>query len=837
MAGSNGNKVKEKKLTPMMAQYQAMRRSLPDDILLFYRLGDFYEMFFDDAKTAASVLNVALTKRNDIPMCGVPHHAAQGYIAKLIKAGKRVAIAEQTTEPQPGKIVEREIAQIISAGTVTDITLLDDTRHNYIAAVYQSGKKIGLAYADHSTGEFTVAEFNHVDPLKDALQSLAPKELIIGDDQLELFGHLSGCLPYDAYAFLTDQAQTSLCDHFKVQSLRGFGCDEMPAAISAGGAILHYLSYQLRRSCEHIRHLAVRNDGDHVIIDASSQRNLDLVDSPTGRQHSLLGALDRTATPMGARKLRDWILHPLHDLTLLTSRQDLIEAFLAEPFLMGQCREQLKGIRDIERTTSRLSQNSGNARDLMSLLTSLLQIPNLRSHLEALNEQAPEDEFQTKLLKDLHQFPELTALLESALIDEPSAGTKDGGIIKDGFNAELDELRSASSSGKQWLAELQETERKRTGIDSLKIKFNNVFGYFLEVTKSKLELVPDDYQRKQTMSNAERYITPALKEMENKILGADERAKQLEYEEFIKLRQAVADEIDRLQQCAESLATLDVLLGLAELAQLHQHTRPIIDESRDLHISNGRHPVLEQTLVDEKFVPNDTLIEECSSRLILLTGPNMAGKSTYIRQVALITLMAQIGAYVPAEKARIGLVDRIFCRVGASDDLTSGQSTFMVEMNETSLIINNATENSLVILDEIGRGTATFDGLSIAWSVAEHLHDTIKARTLFATHYHELTDLSRTREAVENYNVAVREWNDDIIFLRKILPGTADKSYGIQVARLAGLPPSIIERAKDILLHLEMNSTRPEAKGKPKAKNTRNNSLPESPPPQMDLFS
>jgi DNA mismatch repair protein MutS len=837
MAASNGNKVKEKKLTPMMAQYQTMRRSLPDDILLFYRLGDFYEMFFDDAKTAASVLNVALTKRNDIPMCGVPHHAAQGYIAKLIKAGKRVAIAEQTTEPQPGKIVEREIAQIISAGTVTDITLLDDTRHNYIAAVYQSGKKIGLAYADHSTGEFTVAEFDHVDPLKDALQSLAPKELIIGDDQLDLFGHLSGCLPYDGYAFLTDQARTSLCDHFKVQSLRGFGCDEMSAAISAAGAILHYLSYQLRRSCEHIRHLAVRNGGDHVIIDASSQRNLDLVDSPTGRQHSLLGALDRTATPMGARKLRDWILHPLHDLTLLTSRQDLIEAFLAEPFLMGQCREQLKGIRDIERTTSRLSQNSGNARDLMSLLTSLLQIPNLRSHLEALNEQAPEDEFQTKLLNELHQFPELTALLESALIDEPSAGTKDGGIIKDGFNAELDELRSASSSGKQWLAELQETERKRTGIDSLKIKFNNVFGYFLEVTKAKVELVPDDYQRKQTMTNAERYITPALKEMENKILGADERAKQLEYEEFIKLRQAVADEIDRLQQCAESLATLDVLLGLAELAQLHQHTRPIIDESRDLHISNGRHPVLEQTLVDEKFVPNDTIIEECSSRLILLTGPNMAGKSTYIRQVALITLMAQIGAYVPAEKARIGLVDRIFCRVGASDDLTSGQSTFMVEMNETSLIINNATENSLVILDEIGRGTATFDGLSIAWSVAEHLHDTIKARTLFATHYHELTDLSRTREGVENYNVAVREWNDDIIFLRKILPGTADKSYGIQVARLAGLPPTIIERAKDILSHLEMNSTRPEAKGKPKAKNTRNHSLPESPPPQMDLFS
>lgn len=837
MAGSSKNKTKEKKLTPMMAQYQAMRRSLPDDILLFYRLGDFYEMFFEDAKTAASVLNVALTKRNEIPMCGVPHHAAQGYIAKLIQAGKRVAIAEQTTEPQPGKIVEREIAQIISAGTVSDITLLDDTRHNYIAAVYQVGKKIGLAYADHSTGEFTVAEFDHADSLRDTLQSLSPKELIIGDDQLNLYGHLKGCLPYDAYAFLTDQARTSLCDHFKVQSMHGFGCAEMPAAISAAGAILHYLSYQLRRSCDHIRHLSVRVGAEHVIIDASSQRNLDLVDSPTGRQHSLLGALDRTATPMGARKLRDWILHPLHDLDLLTSRQDLIEAFLAEPFLLGQCREQLKGIRDIERTTSRLSQNAGNARDLMSLLTSLLQIPNLRSHLEALNEQATDDEFQTQLLKGLHQFPELTNTLEQALVDEPPAGTKDGGIIRDGFNPELDELRAASSSGKQWLAELQETERKRTGIDSLKIKFNNVFGYFLEVTKAKLDLVPDDYQRKQTMTNAERFITPALKEMENKILGADERAKQLEYEEFIKLRQAVADEIDRLQQCAESLATLDVLLGLAELAQLHQHTRPIIDHSGDLQIVNGRHPVLEQSLVDEKFIPNDTAIESSTSRLILLTGPNMAGKSTYIRQVALITLMAQIGAYVPAEKAHIGLVDRIFCRVGASDDLTSGQSTFMVEMNETSLIINNATEKSLVILDEIGRGTATFDGLSIAWSVAEHLHDTIKSRTLFATHYHELTDLSRTRDAVENYNVAVREWNDDIIFLRKIVPGTADKSYGIQVARLAGLPPTIINRAKDILSHLELNSTRPEAKDKPKAKNTKNDSLPEADSPQMNLFN
>ena len=828
---------KKKKLTPMMEQYQAMRRSLPDDILLFYRLGDFYEMFFEDAKTASSILNVALTKRNDIPMCGVPHHAAQGYIAKLIQADKRVAIAEQTTAPEPGKIVEREIAQIISAGTVSDMTLLDDTRHNYIAAVCQIGKNIGLACADHSTGEFTVAEFSNKESLKDALQRLAPRELIIPDDQINTFGGLRGCLPYDGYAFLTDQSRHALCDHFKVQSLKGFGCDQLDAAVSAAGAILHYLSYQLRRSCDHLRHISVREEGEHVIIDASSQRNLDLVDSPTGRAHSLLGALDRTATPMGARKLRDWILHPLRDLTELTARQDLITSFLAEPFLLGQCREQLKGIRDIERTTSRLSQNAGNARDLLSLHSSLLKIPDLKSHLEALAEQAPESDLQDRLLQNLHTFPALTDLFTKALTDEPPAGTKDGGIIRDGYNAELDELRAASSSGKQWLAELQESERKATGIDTLKIKFNNVFGYFLEVTKAKASMVPDHYQRKQTMANAERFITPELKEMENKILGADERAKQLEYEEFVKLRQAVADELDRLQQCANALATLDVLLGLAELAQLHQHTRPQLDNSRDLLITNGRHPVLEQTLIDEKFVPNDTTMEADTSRLILLTGPNMAGKSTYIRQVALITLMAQIGAYVPAENARIGLVDRIFCRVGASDDLTSGQSTFMVEMNETSLIINNATAHSLVILDEIGRGTATFDGLSIAWSVAEHIHDTIQCRTLFATHYHELTDLSRTREGCENYNVAVREWNDDIIFLRKILPGTADKSYGIQVARLAGLPPAIIDRAKDILTHLEMNSTRPTAQGKPKPKNTstRSKNMPQVNSPQMDF--
>lgn len=829
----------EAKLTPMMAQYQSIRRSLPTDILLLYRLGDFYEMFFEDAKEASGILNVALTKRNGYPMCGVPHHAAQGYIAKLVQAGKRVALAEQTSAPQQGKIVEREIQQIISAGTVNDITLLDDTRHNYIAAVFSVGKKIGLASADHTTGEFSVVEFEGKEAknqMEDELARLSPAELIISDEQLQQYGGLNNCFPYDGYAFIPDQAEHLLCEHFSVQSLDGFGCSTMQAAPAAAGAILHYLVYQLRRDCAHLKSLSVRHLDDSVLIDAASQRNLDLVEARTGRQHTLLGVLDRTATPMGARKLRDWILHPLRDLETLQNRQDMIAAFLAEPFLLSQCRGTLKNIRDIERTTSRLSQGAGNARDLLSLKLSLLELPMLREHLNSI--PADSCSLRDEILKELEEFPKLTKLLDSALSEEPPANIRDGGIIKDGFSAPLDELRSATRDGKQWIAKLQESERKRSGIDTLKIKFNNVFGYFIEITKAKADQVPEDYQRKQTMANAERFITPELKEVEGKVLGAEERSKQLEYEEFLRLRGSVAEHVDQLQRTSTALAVLDTLIGLAETAQLYQHSRPKLDESKTLSIYNGRHPVLEQTLVDEKFVPNDTGLNDDDARLVILTGPNMAGKSTYIRQVALITLMAQIGAYVPAESAHIGLVDRIFCRVGASDDLAKGQSTFMVEMNETSLILNNATDKSLVILDEIGRGTATFDGLSIAWSVAEHLHDDIQARTLFATHYHELTDLANTRDAVANANVAVREWNDDIIFLRKIEEGTADKSYGIQVARLAGIPKPILERAKSILSHLEMNSSRPTGKVAKKAslKKRKEETFPEAHSPQMDLF-
>ena len=812
----------------MMAQYQAMRRSLPADVLLLYRLGDFYEMFFEDAKTAAPILNVALTKRNTVPMCGVPYHAADNYIARLVRAGKRVAIAEQTSEPKPGKIVEREITRIISAGSVVESHLLDDQRPNYLAAVFLLGKTRGLACVDHSTGEFTVAEFADQAQLDDELARLTPSELLISEEQLAVFGGLSASQPYDGYAFLPDPARQMLCDHFGVHSLHGFGCADAHSAVAAAGAILHYLVHQLRRPCDHMRAMRMRENTRHVLIDAASQRNLDLIDSRSGKKHTLLGALDRTKTPMGARLLRDWILHPLRDREALGARHDFIAGLLEQPFILSKCRESLQGIRDIERTVSRLSQGAGNARDLQSLAISLGHIPALQDDLACLS---------VPYAPGIQPFPDLVELLETALAEEPPAILRDGGIIRDGYAPELDELRSLSRDGKSWIAKLQEDERKRTGIDSLKVKFNNVFGYFIEITSSKLAKVPDDYTRKQTMSNCERYITPALKEMENKVLGAEERAKQLEVELFLQLRQQVCTRLEALQKTAAAIAEIDVLCGLAETAQLHGHVRPILEDSRGLSIVNGRHPVLEQTLVEEKFVPNDTTFDPEDSLLQILTGPNMAGKSTYIRQVALVTLMAQIGAFVPAEHAVVGIVDRIFCRVGASDDLSRGQSTFMVEMNETALILNHATDRSLVILDEIGRGTATFDGLSIAWAVAEHLHDVIGCRTLFATHYHELTDLANTRPAVANFNVAVREWNDEIIFLRKILPGAADKSYGIQVARLAGLPKPIIDRAKSILSHLELHSAKPDAKKQgPKAKNMRQDPMPVANAPQLDLF-
>ncbi len=794
----------------MMKQYLAIRRELPEDVLLFFRLGDFYELFFEDAKTAAPLLNVALTKRNGVPMCGVPHHSSQGYIAKLIKAGKRVAIAEQTTEPTPGKIVERAVSQVLSAGTISDLNLLDAARPNYLAAVFREGKKIGLAYVDHTTGEFELGEFKDTTELADELERLQASELLFCEEQRELIAALGSpacAQPVEGYLFLLDQGQHILTQHFKVQSLDGFGCTGMSAAVCAAGAVLQYLQFQLRRSVDHIQRLRVSQTQDVVLIDAASQSHLELVTARGGAQHTLLSALDRTCTPMGARKLRSWVLHPLRDLDQLTQRQDMIAALLDETMLLGQLRTLLKEVRDLERTSSRLSQGSGNGRDLQMLALSLEVVPALRLALEsgAIFQVADRKlEACATILSSLHDLTPIAAEIQRAITDEPPMQIKEGGVFREGWLPELDELRNATTLGRQWIADLQNREIERTGIKSLKIKYNAVFGYFIEITKANVGSVPADYHRKQTTVNGERYITDELKRMEDKILGSEERSKALEYEEFISLRGKVLGHLAHIQETAEAIAGLDALCSLAETARLFNYTRPVLNETRNLFIRDGRHPVLDQNLTGgERFVPNDVTLEPEESRLLLITGPNMAGKSTYLRQVALLTLMAQIGSYLPVASAEIGLVDRIFTRIGASDDISRGQSTFMVEMNETALILNNATERSLVILDEIGRGTSTFDGLSIAWSVAEHLHDKIGARALFATHYHEITALSQSRGAVKNYNVAVKEWNQQIIFLRKIIPGSAEKSYGIQVARLAGLPEGVINRAKEVLQQLE----------------------------------
>jgi DNA mismatch repair protein MutS len=843
----------------MMQQYRRLRSSIPADTLLLFRLGDFYELFFEDARQASGLLNVALTKRNGVPMCGVPYHAAQTYIAKLIKAGRRVAICDQTSEPQPGKIVSRDITQIVSAGTVSDLDLLEAKRANYVGAIYLDSGIFGFAYSDLSTGEFRITQLEDRQSLLDQLARVSPAELLISSEQKEQIGEINHVLEYDSYAFLPEQAVFTLCEHFKVKSLDGFGCAQMPQAVAAAGAIVHYLKHQLRRKIDHLTSLRSDAPADYVLLDAATQINLELVESRSVRDTTLLAVLDRTVTPMGGRKLRAWILQPLRTLTELQRRHQMIADLLQEPDLLAAVRGDLKSIRDIERATGRLSQASGNARDLVALKTSLQQIPRLKRQLQELIERtefgragspsppntAQEDgapnaspartgrALPLHLENQIREMPALADKLAKALVDDPPLSLKEGGIFRQGHNSDLDALRRASREGKNWISQLQEREIAATGIKSLKVRYNSVFGYFIEVTKSNLANVPEHYERKQTTVGSERFVTPELKEMEAKILGADERARQLEYQLFQKLREETLRELGPIQQTAEAIGVLDVICALAETARLFRYCRPTLNETLRLVIKDGRHPVLDQTLVEEKFVPNDTSLDGENLRLAIITGPNMAGKSTYIRQVALIVLVAQIGSFVPAESAEIGLVDRIFTRVGANDDLARGQSTFMVEMNETSNIVNNATERSLVILDEIGRGTSTFDGLSIAWSVAEFLHDKIKARTLFATHYHELTKLAEDRSGVCNFNVAVREWNEQIIFLRKIIPGGADKSYGIQVARLAGLPKEILDRAKDILAHLENSSraTEPRPRGKKSAK-----AMPESQKPQLDLL-
>ncbi len=844
-------------LTPMMQQYQGVRRTLPPDTLLLFRLGDFYEMFFEDAKVASAILNVALTRRGQVPMCGVPFHAAEGYIAKLVKAGKRVAVCDQVGDAQPGKIVRRELTQVISPGTVSDLNLLEAKENNFLAAVHEHGGVFGFAFVDTSTGEFRLTELADAPALADELARVAPLEILVAEPTGReggkarcpgLSGAAAQVVECDGYAFLPEQAGFTLREHFKVQSLDGFGAAGMPAAVGAAGAIVHYLKHQMRRDLTHITRLSVYRNSAFMTVDATSQANLELVASRGARNMSLLHALDRTVTPMGGRLLRRWILHPLRDPAALVGRQQTIADLLADPSQLGVLRESLGAIRDVERTVGRLSQSGGNGRDLLALKNSLDQIPGLREQIAVLIEGGPlggglgkrgdAPSLAAALREEIAEFPGLADELARALVDDPPLAVKEGGIFRDGFNPELDEIRTACREGKEWIARLQQREIEATGIKSLKVRYTSVFGYFIEVTKANLASVPETYIRKQTTVNGERFITPELKEMEGKILGADERARAVEYELFVALRVRALEDLPGLQRSAAAIATLDVLCALAEVARLFNYCRPVLNDGLRIRIEDGRHPVLDQNLAEEKFVPNDVELDGGANRLHIITGPNMAGKSTFIRQTALLVLMAQIGSFIPAARAEIGVVDRIFTRVGASDDLSRGQSTFMVEMNETANILNNATARSLVILDEIGRGTSTFDGLSIAWSVAEFLHDAVQARTLFATHYHELTELEMTRPGVKNFNVAVREWSDQIIFLRKIVRGGADKSYGIQVARLAGLPAPVIARAKEILGNLEQSELN--AEGNP--------TLAEKPPagqrkpketggrPQLSLF-
>ncbi|SDU14286.1 DNA mismatch repair protein MutS [Verrucomicrobium sp. GAS474] len=795
--------------TPMMQQYRALKSQIPKDALLFFRLGDFYELFFDDAKIGSEILDLTLTQRNGMPMCGLPFHAAEAYIARIIKAGRRIAICDQVEAPKPGQLVRREVTQIISPGSVLDGNVLAAKRNNYCAALVRGlgGKKHGLACLDLSTGEFQAGEAGGVDDVLDWLLRLDPSEIVIpsgqgqDDDWAELRKESNRLfVSHEGWAFEGETAKAALLEHLKTHSLDGFGLGCAPLGAAAAGGLIHYLAVELRRNLGHVRRITAFQRAEYLGLDPVTQRNLDLVE--TSREASgdatLLGAIDRTVTSGGGRLLRRWLLHPLRDRDALRQRLGAVGWWKEGEPAREQLRGHLRDIRDLERLIGRLSQGGGNARDLAALKLSLSKLPAVRAALAGI------DLPRVAALRDeIVPQDDLVALLGDALVEEPPIPIKEGGMIRPGYRADLDELLAAGTEGKEWLARLQQREIERTGIKTLKIRFNQVFGYYLEVSHSQAANVPADYHRKQTTANAERFITPELKEMEGKILGAEERSRQLEYEIFLSLRQEAVARLDAIQQTARALSELDILAGWGALAQERDYVRPELTDEVEIEIEEGRHPVLEQRMLGERFIPNDATLNTAAQRLTILTGPNMAGKSTYIRQVALIALMAHLGTYVPAARARIGALDRIFTRVGANDDLSRGQSTFMVEMNETANILHHATDRSLVILDEIGRGTSTFDGLSIAWAVAEHLHDQARALTLFATHYHELTELALSRPSIQNACVAVREWNDEVIFLRKIIPGGADKSYGIQVARLAGLPPSVVERAKEVLRILE----------------------------------
>ena len=803
--------------TPAMRQYFEAKRQYRDAIV-FFRMGDFYEMFYEDALTAARALELTLTSRSKdasggaIPMCGVPFHAADGYIARLVKKGFRVAVCEQMEDPRKAKgVVRREVIRVVSPGTLTDSAYLDAREPAFLMALAPGEKapSYGVALLDLSTGEFTTAEYQGADgrqALADELAILKPREIVAPegfDDAAALVA--AARIPArvtraDGWTFDPESARRMLLDQLQARSLQGFGLEGRTAAVSAAGALVQYLRDTQKADLAHVREVAFRASADCLVIDATTLRNLEVIDAADGgRTGSLLHEVDRTITAMGGRLLRGWLLRPLLAIERIQDRLDAVEELAFRSTERAKLRDTLKTIHDIERLVARASLGIAGPRDLVSLRQSIAAVPRVRLLLSDL--QAP---LVRSLLAELDDLAELRDELDRTLIDEPPAVARDGGMIRDGVDAALDDLRTISRSGKVNIAQMEEAERARTGISSLKIRYNRVFGYYIEVSKSNLASVPSDYHRKQTIAGGERFVTPALKDYEEKVLGADERSLEREIALFEALRARVASAAPRIQDTARGLAALDVLSALAETAAAQNYTKPMIHGGDELSAVDVRHPVVERHVADA-FVPNDITLDAAARQLIVLTGPNMGGKSTYLRQTALLCLMAQAGSFVPARSAKLPIVDRIFARVGASDNIARGQSTFMVEMQETANILHSATSRSLIILDEIGRGTATFDGLSLAWAVAEYLASGSRARpkTIFATHYHELTDLADALPNVANYHVVVREWQDDIVFLRKVVPGRSDRSYGIQVARLAGLPAAVVTRAREILNGLE----------------------------------
>ncbi len=834
--------------TPMMQQYHRIKKECSDAVL-FFRMGDFYEMFNEDAKIASRILEIALTSRsknkaNQTPMCGIPHHAANAYISKLIKAGKKVALCEQTEDPKLAKgLVQREIVRIITPGTVLDDALLDPKSNHFLVSIFFGKNGLGLAALDISTGLFKVTEIlgdKASSLLRDELEKMDPKEILIPESSA---GTTNGNAPWspngnvylhacEDWTFSFGEAYRKLLEHFKTSSLEGFGCEHLKYAVSAAGALIHYLHETQKSALSHISALSTFHIHNSMLLDQSTVKSLELIQSSDGgRKNSLLDLLDATETPLGARRIREWILKPLVDCKAIEERLTQVGAFKENLILRGEIRDQLQKIHDLERLVGRISLSICNPRDLIALKNSIATFPEILSLLK---------QFQTtsQYADNWDHLEDIFQLVDEKIVDDPPVNQKDGHLIKPGCDDELDRLKSISRDGKSWIAALEIKEKERTGIPVLKVGFNRIYGYYIEVTKKNIERVPEEYIRKQSLVNAERYISPELKEYEIEITGAEDKISERELGLFQRIRADIAKEGPRIQSMSRIIGEIDALFSFAETAHRNNYCRPAIQEDAALKLVNGRHPLVEHIDPLSQFIPNDTLLDSTDHQIMIITGPNMAGKSTFLRQVALITLMAQIGSFVPADEAQIGVVDRIFSRVGAQDHLLKGQSTFMVEMNEAANILNNATARSLIILDEIGRGTSTFDGISIAWSIVEYLHalngDQGGPKTLFATHYHELTELALVLSGVKNFNVQVKEWNDEIIFLRKIVPGGADKSYGIQVARLAGLPEKVLKRAFEVLDNLEKKEF--DEVGRPKI-SRREDAPTASGPQQLLMFA